>query len=313
MDTNMRIAISIATFNRPRGLKAVLDGIEVQKLPDDINLRVVIIDNSLDGNAREYIDNRAKFYRFPLVYHNETRPGITYPRNRGIEDALDKNDDCIVFTDDDVLVDENWIKELYFVSVDTGAAAVSGAVKAKFKEKPLWWIEKGGFFEVLDLPDRQPVEYGHTTSSLVRLDCIRSLELRFDPFFSLTGGEDVAFFQAIRDAGGKTVFASNAIVYECIGSERLTLTWWIKRWYRTGNTEGLIEVREGKHSMVLPVVFFKGILRAFMGMLGVLVTFPAQVVGRVDVFNHLRIMSRGLGFIASVFGITYEEYRNHKR
>ena len=313
MESKKKIVISIATFNRPNGLKGVLDSIEVQNLPDNIILRTLIVDNSLDGNAREYISNRASSYRFSLNYHNETRPGITYPRNRGIEDALDKKDDYIVFTDDDVLVDENWIKELYSAAVDTGAAAVSGAVKAKFKEKPLWWIEKGGFFEVLDLPDRQPVEYGHTTSSLVQLDYIQKLKLRFDPFFSLTGGEDVAFFQAIRDAGGKTIFARNSIVYECIGPERLTLSWWVKRWYRTGNTEGLIEVREGKQFTVLPIVFFKGILRTFLGMLGVLITFPAQLVGRVDVYNHLRIMSRGLGFIASVFGVTYEEYRDHKR
>jgi len=313
MDKKKKITISIATFNRPLGLKAVLDGIEVQDLPDNIELRVVIVDNSLDGNARESIENRTNLYRYPLVYHNEIRPGITYPRNRGIEDALESRGDYIVFTDDDVLVDKAWIKELYFASEATGAAAVSGAVKAKFKETPLWWIEKGGFFEVLDLPDRQPVEYGHTTSSMVRLDCIRKLKLRFDPFFSLTGGEDVAFFQAIRDAGGDTIFARNAIVYECIGPERLMLSWWIKRWYRTGNTEGLIEVREGNKIKVLPAVFFKGVLRTFLGMLGVVITFPAQLVGRVDVFNHLRIMSRGLGFITSVFGVAYEEYRNHDR
>ena len=72
-------------------------------------------------------------------------------------------------------------------------------------------------------------------------------------------------------------------------------------------------MRESKRFTVLPIVFFKGILRTFLGMLGVLITFPAQLVGRVDVYNHLRIMSRGLGFIASVFGVTYEEYRDHKR
>jgi succinoglycan biosynthesis protein ExoM len=309
---NKRLVISIATFNRPNGLKAVLDGIEVQVIPDEVDLRVVIIDNSQDANARGYVDNRKQEYPFSLMYLNERGPGITYPRNRGIEEALKGKDDYIIFTDDDVLVDKNWINELFSVAEETEAAAVSGAVKAKYKREPPWWIEKGGFFEVVDLPDRQPVEYGHTTNSLVRVALLRELNLRFDPFFSLTGGEDTSFFQAIRDAGKKTVFSSNAIVYECIGPERLTLSWWLKRWYRTGNTEGLIELREGNR-FGTSVIFYKGMLRIIMGGLGSLVTLPILVIGKVDFYNHLRILSRGFGFLASVFGVAYEEYRDHKR
>jgi GT2 family glycosyltransferase len=128
----------------------VLDGIEAQVIPDEVDLRVVIIDNSQDANARRYVDNRKQEYPFSLMYLNERGPGITYPRNRGVEEALKGKDDYIIFTDDDVLVDKNWINELFSVAEETEAAAVSGAVKAKYKREPPWWIEKGGFFEVVD-------------------------------------------------------------------------------------------------------------------------------------------------------------------
>lgn len=313
MDKLEHIAVSIATFNRPQGLKAVLDGIEAQNVTTDISLRVIIVDNSPDGNARAYVNARADTYRWPLTYHSETRPGITYPRNRGVDDALEGGDEYIVFTDDDVLVDPDWINELYLVAMETGAAAVSGAVKARFMEKPPRWIEKGGFFEVTDLPDGQSVNYGHTTSSLVLLDHIRKLKLRFDPFFSLTGGEDTEFFQALRGAGGETVFSRKAVVHECIGPERLNLAWLLKRWFRTGNTEGLIMLRDGRGIFPSVGVGSKGVLRTSLGATGAFLTLPTLLIGRVDTFKYLRVMSRGMGFIASVFGITYEEYRNHNR
>ena len=41
MESKKKIVISIATFNRPNGLKGVLDSIEVQNLPDNIILRTL--------------------------------------------------------------------------------------------------------------------------------------------------------------------------------------------------------------------------------------------------------------------------------
>ncbi len=312
MDKKPKVAIAIATFNRLEGLKNLLDSIEAQHISADIDVRIIIVDNSLEGNAREYVESRADSYRWPLTYHNEVRPGVTYPRNRGIDDALGAGDKYLVYTDDDAVVGENWLNALYSVIEETGAAAVCGTVKVRFKGKAPWWVEKGGYAEV-NHSDRESIQYGYAGNSIIRLDYIRNLKLRFDPFFSLTGGEDTAFFQAILDAGGSIIFAQNAVIYERFEKERLTLGWWLKRWYRTGNSEGLVSIRNNRHFNNYLAILFKGVLRTLAGIFGAIVTSPTQLIGRVDSFNYLRVMSRGLGFVASVFGISYEEYRDHNR
>ncbi len=314
MENKTRIVIAIATYNRPKGLEAVLDGIVEQDVPDHLALRVVIADNSEDGNARSYVEERASTYRWPLIYFHEPERGISYPRNRGLDNALEQGDDFIAFTDDDVILDKNWMRELADVAQETGADAVIGAVEAKFHHPPPQWIADGGYVEVVAFPDRKPISYGHTTNVLVKMDCIRKLNLRFDPFFALTGGEDTAFFKAIREHGGLTVFARKAVVYECIGPERMKLSWWLKRWYRTGNTEGLLETREssGKERAQMKVLS-RGIYRSLLGAAGSLAFLPTRLVGRTDTFDFLRIMCRGAGFVTAVFGMTYEEYRDHDR
>lgn len=312
--TPRKIAVSLATYNRPLGLERVLDGIETQEIPQYVSIRVIIVDNSDDANACSYIQHRSTTYRWRLSYHHELARGISFARNKGLEDALAVDDDYIAFIDDDERPHRNWIKELLNVAVETGAVAVLGTVKAVYQKPPPWWIAKGKFFGMGEFADREPIPIGYTTNALAQLSYIRALGLRFDPRYALTGGEDTLFFRTIRDNGGKTVFSVNAVTYEYIVPSRATLNHLLKYWYRSANTSGLISMQLESFSPQSRLkVVGGGLTRAVVGAFGAITTLPTLTFKQVLPFTFLRITCRGLGHIAAAFGITFEQYRHHNR
>jgi len=310
----IRISISIATYNRPQGLRKVMSGIEALEVAENINLRVIIVDNSNDGNASEYSKSQVESFRWPLSYFHETERGISFSRNRGLLEALNFGDDYIAFIDDDERPSPSWITELLQAIKLTDASAVSGAVKARFETKPPWWAEKGRFFDVLDYPDLTAVDFGHTSNALVNLKIVRRISLNFDHDFALSGGEDTLFFKGLRNSGQITAFSRKALVTEFITSDRATLPWLLKRWFRTGNTDALILLHhtESKSNKWVTVLI-GGIARVFIGLLGALVTLPLLLIESIAALRFIRVFCRGIGFLASLGGWRYEEYRFHNR
>lgn len=99
----MKISVLIATRNRPGLLRAALRSItQNTRLPGEI----VVIDQSGDGASRTAIEEFKS--AFPNVVHEPMAPlGKSKALNRAIEIA---SGDFLVFTDDDVRVDEHWLE-----------------------------------------------------------------------------------------------------------------------------------------------------------------------------------------------------------
>ncbi len=309
-----RVAIAVCTYNRSQGLASLLNGVALLKIIEhDITLRVIIVDNSPEANAKCFAARLAQSYRWPLTYRHQPQRGISLARNVALLDALNDDDDYIAFIDDDEYPEKEWIEILLDVALATGATAVSGAVIPRFIEKPDWWMIKGKFFEVSDHPDRRSLPFGHTSNALISLAFLRLTGIRFDPRFSLSGGEDVWFFDEMRNYGGNTVFSRDAVVYEDIVPSRAKLSWLIKRWYRTGNTDGRIVLANSRALTGLVYNFTGGMARILVGITGSALTFLLLTVGQVHVFRFMRIALRGFGFLRSFVSAPYEEYRHHNR
>lgn len=310
----LRIAVVAATYNRRATLVAMLDGIEAQDLPTHVRLRVVIVDNSNDANARAYVEKRATKYQWPLVYHHEQQRGISFARNTGLRDAVDAGDHYVAFIDDDERPRSDWIGELLKVAGETGAPVIIGAVKAVFEKAPPWWIEAGRFLDTTDFADRTIINYGHTGNALVDVCCVRNLNLEFSTAYALTGGEDTVFFKAIRDNGGVMVFARNAVTFEHIAPKRATFQSLVKYWFRTGNTDGLIKRRSsGSGVRTLLSLIIQGLIRIAVGAMGATLTTPWLLAKRVYSFEYIRITCRGVGYLASAANVAFEQYRKHDR
>lgn len=316
MKQGSKLVVAAATFNRPKGLARLLAGLQGLTFgQDEPQIEVVIVDNSVDANARAAVEATAATYRWPLHYAHQDQRGIAHTRNRALEAGLERGADWFAFIDDDEYPDPLWLDRMIAMARQTGADVVVGAVKADFDAPPSDWMVTGGFFEIDRYAEGTVLDFGNTSNVLFDMRFVREHGLRFDLAFGLTGGEDTYFFEHVQAAGGRIVFCKSGIVYEQIVPHRATLPWLIQRWRRSGNTDGRIVMRfkPGLRARVVEV-FGGGLVRLCVGGGLALLKSPLALMGKGHVpAEHLRVASRGLGFMMSAFGRDIEEYRSLNR
>ncbi len=311
-ETERRLLVAALTYRRPAGLVALLDGLAALRLPSG-RVEFLIVDNSPDATARFLVTARAERFPAPLTYLHEPRRGLTPARNRALEHGLD-NADLMAFIDDDETPDPGWLIAHLDTLDRTGCAASHGAVHAAFETPPAPWLARGGFLEFRGLPRHAALPTGSTANILFDLAPIRRLGLRFDPDFSLTGGEDTEFFDRLIRDGGAIRFTPEAVVTETIVPARATLAWLRRRWRRTGATDAMIRLKRRPGTRTRLACLAGGLARLAAGTILAATLAPAALSGRAErPLRGLRIAARGLGFLDVLGGSGIEEYRTPTR
>jgi glycosyltransferase involved in cell wall biosynthesis len=88
----------------------------------------VVVDNAPSDDASAGVCSR-----YPVTYVRESRPGLNWARTRA---AAVATGDIVLFTDDDVVVDEGWVAAMCEPFGDPEVAAVTGLVLALELETP---------------------------------------------------------------------------------------------------------------------------------------------------------------------------------
>ncbi len=131
VNSDTRVSIIVCTRDRPEALGNCLHSLEALRYP---NLEIIVVDNSPsdDGARRMFQTTVGKDHRFRYV--REDRPGLSCARNAGLEIATGL---VTAFTDDDVVVDSDWIGGILhgFSRRDT-IACVTGLVAAANLDGP---------------------------------------------------------------------------------------------------------------------------------------------------------------------------------
>lgn len=309
----MHVAICVATFCRPEGLGRLLDALARLQAPDapGLEIALIVVDNSADRNAEGQVSCAAAAMPMPLHYLSEPRQGITYARNAALEKATALGCDFVAFIDDDEMPASRWLSALLAAQAHSGATAVVGDVRPLLPPQAPGWIAAGGFFEAPVFPDGAEVRDACTGNVLIDLNRLHSLGLGFDHRFAQTGGEDTMLFRDLLNAGGRIVYAADAVVYETVPESRTNLGWLLRRWYRTGNVEAALYLRGRRHALWRrPVNILRGLLRVAAG--GGLFVASLLVLGfgrKHRIVRPLYTFCRGCGILASTLGWNYREYR----
>ena len=97
------VTVAVCTRDRPNDIKLCLEAISRLDYP---HLDILVIDNAPQTEAtKELVEAH-----YPQVrYVREPRPGLDWARNRAI---LEAQGEIIAYTDDDVVVDEGWVKAI---------------------------------------------------------------------------------------------------------------------------------------------------------------------------------------------------------
>jgi cellulose synthase/poly-beta-1,6-N-acetylglucosamine synthase-like glycosyltransferase len=162
-------------------------------------------------------------------YVAEQRPGLSWARNVGLEHATGA---IVAFTDDDVVVDRHWISELvraFDIAPDVGCVtgqilphalstdldrwreAYAGATKFGF-ERRVFDLTSGGSSALYPFTTG---ECGYGMNMAFRADVLRNVD-GFSPALGAGtrtgGGEDLAAFFEVLNAGWRLVFEPSAMV-----------------------------------------------------------------------------------------------------
>jgi glycosyltransferase involved in cell wall biosynthesis len=272
---DVNTSVVVCTYNRCQSLFAVLEGIAAQHMPDSVTWEVVVVDNNSTDKTREVVEEAACKWPGRFRYVFEGRQGLSQARNTGVRAAQGA---VIAFTDDDVMVDPDWLCNLTS-NLHSGDWAATGGRIVPVWAKPLpdWMSihdpDTMGPFGVFDFGEnpgplaRPP--YGANMAfhrrvfeqyGLFRTDLGRSGT-------NLQGREDTELGERLLAAGEPLRYEPHAAVFHPSPASRMTkkhvLRWWF--WFGYGEIaqEGLPSDARWTVNGI-PLYLFRRIVRWFL-------------------------------------------------
>ena len=245
--TSTAISVVVCTYNRCESLRDTLRALSQQSLAHGLSMEIVVVDNNSSDRTKAVIEEAVSVSSWPLRYLFEANQGISYARNRGIQEA---RGEYLFFTDDDVLPESNWAQVLYDAFVGYGADSVGGKVLPKWLETPPPWLVserlRRQVWGTLALLDRgsQVIEakaedknFLYGANMAFRKELFSKLGMFQTDLgaigSSLLRGDDTEMIGRVLKAGKKVVYIPDAVVYHKVGPERMRKEYF-RRWKFSG-------------------------------------------------------------------------------
>jgi GT2 family glycosyltransferase len=229
VNTKPFISVAIATYNRAGLLRQTLEGVTRQAYPKD-RYEIIVIDNNSTDSTRQITEDFTDANPAPR-YVLERKQGLSCARNRVIAEA---RGDIIVFADDDILVEPDWLEQLATPFEQNPAhppAAVGGEVIPVFPNGLPAWI--AAWHGPLALrPDTGPLgprQFPMGANLAIRRDVFAQAGLFNESLGRqagrLLGGEETEFLRRVRALGLEVWFAPRAKVLHQLPASRTTLNY----------------------------------------------------------------------------------------
>ncbi|MBE3040147.1 MAG: glycosyltransferase [Chloroflexi bacterium] len=234
----LNITVAIPTWNRAALLEQALQQMAGLVIPTTASVEFLVIDNNCTDNTAAVVAMYAS--RLPLKCIAETQCGSSEARNLALSTAAG---DYVLFTDDDALVDPNWVSAFCECARrHPTAAAIGGPIEPWFVQEPdpilaaAFPAVQSGFGGL----DHGPIEKDLPRGKFLfgaNLGLNRAAlgPLIFDTKLGLKGaalgyGEETDLIQRIRDNGGKVVWCPQMRVRHYVNPARFSLQY-LKRFY----------------------------------------------------------------------------------
>lgn len=228
------ITVAVCTFNRAASLRRTLASIAACRVPAGLTWELLVVDNASTDGTRGIV--REWESTLPLRYLFEPAQGLSHARNRAAAESAASS--LLVFTDDDVRVETDWIATYASVAdARPEADFFGGRVKPLFEGgRPAWLADQNmdlldGLFVNFD-PGAAPREIlpGDVlpvgASMGFRPACFADGNL-FRTDLGVCGrdkgrGEDTEFMDRLVKAGRRGYYIADALSHHEVAPERLT-------------------------------------------------------------------------------------------
>lgn len=301
------IAVAVLTYQRTDLLDKLLEAYAAMERPSNARVIFIVVDNDAEGSAKATVDARRSAIG-EVHYVVETRRGIPVARNRALDEALQLGGDAMCFIDDDEFPDPKWLVRLVECWRTTGAELIGGPVNVADPptSATLWqrlvnsslaarMVRKnritaqraaaGGRYTVV------------TNNWLCDLNWQRQAGVRFEEKMLVSGGSDTAFFHAALTAGAEPCWAPDAVVYETMLADRLSLAYQFFRGASQSNTH----FRMKRHKVRAPFAVMTLCLAAVRFLLAILL-FAIPVYGVASLVIATRSLGWSVGRVWALFG-----------
>ncbi|MDZ7584276.1 MAG: glycosyltransferase [Thiobacillus sp.] len=299
----MHASIVVCTYNRADSLAHTLDCLKKQQLRADIDWEVIVVDNNSKDSTRTTVE--AAMSGFPeLRYEFESRQGLSHARNHGIDVA---SGDIVLFTDDDVCPEPDWVQVILDSMTKHGCDACGGYIAPVWeKQPPVWLTERFyGFLAIKTDTIKRQIMSTSDTPFGANMAFRRDLFARHGAFDVARGrmgnvlasGEDGELFERILNGGGKVMYFPRARVHHRVEAFRVEKAYF-RRWrFQTSRNIAQNRGLAGERRLFnIPLYVFPQFMRAMARMLWGHLTQP-----RDEAFNREIVVFHFLGLIQGLY------------
>ncbi|MBZ0227343.1 MAG: glycosyltransferase family 2 protein [Bauldia sp.] len=311
-----KIAVAALTCCRPRMLASLLASFAALRDPPGTEVLFLIVDNAPDAPAAALVAEWQRETRLAVAYALEPEPGIPFARNRALDEAAAHGADFLAFVDDDETVDPDWLIHLVAHQRRERSNLVGGPVRCVPPEGKLRGAERFVFNGVRDRYLRKEEKNARrraggddggvaiiTNNWLGDLAWLRANDVRFDVGLRYTGGSDTALYHEAKRRGARTSWCPEAIVYEEVPRERISLAYQFARARDQAATSYLRKQAAERRSL-------PSSLAAIVGkfIVGTALFAAAPVTGGRTLVDGARSFGWGVGYVYALAGRKSRHY-----
>jgi len=300
-----QVTIAIITCRRPLWLQRLLESLTKQKMSNDIELNILVVDNAGEESTVDVVKQVAEKSDYAINYFHEPSAGIVFARNRCVEEFLKTDSQNLFFIDDDEWPEsEQWAQKLLDKKTEYNADVITSHVISVGGEgTPNWAINL--IYGKNNLVEGDTVNVFYTNNLLISRKVLEQITPAFDERFAMTGASDYHFSLKCKKAGF-SAFYTNAPVLEEFPNSRATVKWFIKRGFRSGI--GFTRSHLFEDSF-LKTVFYCAAMSAVRLVRGIGYCILGVVtLNKTTFVDGLFRLCSSVGTIAGFFGIKHNEY-----
>ena len=269
----------------------------------DCEFEFTIVENGPENLAHGVVLPFQKTMSIRVV--KEPAIGIVHARNTGIQSFLAGKSDWMVSFDDDVIVSANWLAAMLDAMKRFPDCRIfSGPqIRIAAKDSGIWLPHR-------PFPPQKTgaINWNASTANVVfhrQTFDSSGLNLRFDPKFNVSGGEDTRMFYMLKDIGENIRWVSEAVVSEPTIPERATFRARASRFTLQAHNWGRIHIiRFGRvigSALVFWFMFASALNVLTYCLLGVFALIYSEPLG-IRTFNKSLISGcEAAGYFKSLF------------
>ena len=319
MLTSIDASVLIATYNRATLLDETLSFLTRMAVKPSRTWEVIVIDNNSTDETRTVVERHQPAFPVTLTYLFEPRQGRSSALNCGIEHARGA---VLVFTDDDVRVQDGWLDAACDALLDAGPSLgyAGGPVRPIWGAPPPAWLDltRGDLWGTIAIQDHGADVVSYEGARKVPLGA--NMAVRGEVFERVGGfradlgraggrvllGQEVPeWLLRARRAGFGGIYLPQMEVHHHIPAARLTRRYFRRWWYGKGVsraaldrmqpvTELGIDLRATMHVLGVPRFMYGTLLRDLAGMV------QGWAAGRPEVaFRHEMMIAFFAGYVTA--------------